>query len=182
MRSKKPAAVPQLPACPCTPQRPSPLGQRPVRAWQPVRCHGRLRGVMAACAVSWRPAWQHGTQPVTENPGIKPRHTTAGLKGSIAYCSAGCTGENSTQRAHLIPLPCSLYKSKIYIFILFMHIQYYSLCRLGSISLASRLKVQEKWRAQTRRGVVAPQRQGAFGMEVCFGIKMILKRAKFTRG
>jgi len=42
--------------------------------------------------------------------------------------------------------------------------------------------VYEKLRAQTRRGVVAPRRRVAFGMEVCFGIKMILKRAKFTRG
>jgi len=42
--------------------------------------------------------------------------------------------------------------------------------------------VYEKLRAQTRRGVVRCQRQIAFGMEVCFGIKMILKRAKFTRG
>jgi len=42
--------------------------------------------------------------------------------------------------------------------------------------------VYEKSRAQTRRGVVAPQSWVAFGMEVCFGIKMILKRAKFTRG
>jgi len=33
----------------------------------------------------------------------------------------------------------------------------------------------EKSRAQTRRGVVAPQRWVAFGMEVCFGIKMTLK-------
>jgi len=40
----------------------------------------------------------------------------------------------------------------------------------------------EKSRAQTRRGVVAPRKWVAFGMEVCFGIKMILKRAKFTRG
>jgi len=42
--------------------------------------------------------------------------------------------------------------------------------------------VYEKSRAQTRRGVVAPWRRVAFGMEVCFGIKMILKQAKFTRG
>jgi len=43
-------------------------------------------------------------------------------------------------------------------------------------------RVYEKWRAQTWGGVVAPRRRGAFGMEVCFGIKMILKRAKLTRG
>jgi len=42
--------------------------------------------------------------------------------------------------------------------------------------------VYETLRAQTQRGVVAPGRWVAFGMEVCFGIKMILKRAKFTRG
>jgi len=42
--------------------------------------------------------------------------------------------------------------------------------------------VYEKSRAQIRRGVVAPGRWVAFGMEVCFGIKIILKRAKFTRG
>jgi len=42
--------------------------------------------------------------------------------------------------------------------------------------------VYKKSRGQTRRGVVAPRRQVAFGMEVCFGVKMILKRAKFTRG
>jgi len=42
--------------------------------------------------------------------------------------------------------------------------------------------VDEKLIAQTRRGLVAPQRRVAFGMEVCFGIKMILKRAKFVRG
>jgi len=41
--------------------------------------------------------------------------------------------------------------------------------------------VYEKLRAQTWRGVVAPGRRVAFGMEVCFGIKIILKRAKFTR-
>jgi len=35
--------------------------------------------------------------------------------------------------------------------------------------------VYEKSRVQTRRGVVAPRRWVAFGMEVCFGIKMILK-------
>jgi len=35
--------------------------------------------------------------------------------------------------------------------------------------------VYKKSRAQTPRGVVAPQRWVAFGMEVCFGIKMILK-------
>jgi len=40
--------------------------------------------------------------------------------------------------------------------------------------------VYEKSRAQTRRGVVAPQRRVAFRMEVCFGIKMI--QVKFTRG
>jgi len=42
--------------------------------------------------------------------------------------------------------------------------------------------IYEKLRAQTRKGVVTPRRQAAFGMEVCFGIKMILKRAKFMRG
>jgi len=42
--------------------------------------------------------------------------------------------------------------------------------------------VYKKLRAQTGRGVVAPWRRVAFGMEVCFGIKMILKRAKFMRG
>ena len=42
--------------------------------------------------------------------------------------------------------------------------------------------VYKKSRMQTQRGVVAPQRRVAFGMEVCFGIKMILKQAKFTRG
>jgi len=42
--------------------------------------------------------------------------------------------------------------------------------------------VYEKSRAQTQRGVVAPRRRVAFGMEVCFGIIMILKWAKFTRG
>jgi len=42
--------------------------------------------------------------------------------------------------------------------------------------------VYEKSRAQTRRGVVAPWRWVAFRLEVCFGIKMILKRAKFTKG
>jgi len=36
-------------------------------------------------------------------------------------------------------------------------------------------RVYEKSGAQTRRGVVAPRRRGAFGMEVCFGIKMTLK-------
>jgi len=41
--------------------------------------------------------------------------------------------------------------------------------------------VYEKSRAQTRRGVVTPRRRVAFGMEVCFGIKMILKWAKFMR-
>jgi len=35
--------------------------------------------------------------------------------------------------------------------------------------------VYKKSRVQTQRGVVAPQRQVVFGMEVCFGIKMILK-------
>ena len=49
---------------------------------------------------------------VTENPGIKPRHSTVVLTGSILYGSAGCTGDNSTQRAHPMPLPCSLYRSK----------------------------------------------------------------------
>ena len=33
--------------------------------------------------------------------------------------------------------------------------------------------IHKKSRAKTRRGVVAPQRWLAFGMEVCFGIKMI---------
>jgi len=42
--------------------------------------------------------------------------------------------------------------------------------------------VYKKLRMQTQRGVVAPWRRVAFGMEVCFGIKMILKWAKFTRG
>jgi len=42
--------------------------------------------------------------------------------------------------------------------------------------------VYEKLRVQTRRGVVAPRRWVAFGMEVCFGIKIILKQAKFMRG
>jgi len=42
--------------------------------------------------------------------------------------------------------------------------------------------VYKKLRAQTRRGVVAPWRQVAFKMDVCFGIKMILKRAKFMKG
>jgi len=41
--------------------------------------------------------------------------------------------------------------------------------------------VYEKSRAQTQRGVIAPRRRVAFEMEVCFGIKMILKRATFTR-
>jgi len=36
--------------------------------------------------------------------------------------------------------------------------------------------VYEKLRALTRRGVVVPRRRVAFGMEVCFGIKMILKQ------
>ena len=35
--------------------------------------------------------------------------------------------------------------------------------------------VYGKSRAQTRGGVVAPRRRVALGMEVCFGIKMILK-------
>jgi len=35
--------------------------------------------------------------------------------------------------------------------------------------------VYKKSRAQTQRGVFAPRRQVAFGMEVCFDIKMILK-------
>jgi len=35
--------------------------------------------------------------------------------------------------------------------------------------------VYKKSRVQTQRGVVAPRRWVAFGMEVCFGIKMILK-------
>jgi len=34
--------------------------------------------------------------------------------------------------------------------------------------------VYKKSRAQTQREVVAPGRQVAFGMEVCFGIKLIL--------
>jgi len=42
--------------------------------------------------------------------------------------------------------------------------------------------VYEKLRAQTQRGVVAPRRWVAFRMEVCFGIKMILKSAKFMKG
>jgi len=42
--------------------------------------------------------------------------------------------------------------------------------------------IYKKSRAQTRRGVVAPQRWVDFGMEVCFGIKIVLKRAKFTKG
>jgi len=67
---------------------------------------------------------------VTENPGTKPRNTNVVLKDSILYCSAGCMGDNSTKRAYLIPFPCSLYRSKIHIFMLFMHIQYYSLWRL----------------------------------------------------
>jgi len=41
--------------------------------------------------------------------------------------------------------------------------------------------VYKKLRAQTQRGVVAPRRWAAVGMEVCFVIKMILKRAKFTK-
>jgi len=39
----------------------------------------------------------------------------------------------------------------------------------------------KKSRAQTQRRVVAPQRRIAFGMEVCFDIKMILKWAKFMK-
>jgi len=35
--------------------------------------------------------------------------------------------------------------------------------------------VYKKSRTQSHRGVVGPRRQVAFGMEVCFGIKMILK-------
>jgi len=35
--------------------------------------------------------------------------------------------------------------------------------------------VYKKSRMQTQRGVVAPRRWVAFGMEVCFGIKIILK-------
>ena len=58
-----------------------------------------------------------GTGSVTENPGIKPRRSTVVLTGSILYGSAGCTGDNSTQRAHPIPFPDSLYRSKIYVFI-----------------------------------------------------------------
>jgi len=42
--------------------------------------------------------------------------------------------------------------------------------------------VYKKLRAQTQRGVVAPRRWVVFGMEVCFGIKMTLKREKFMRG
>jgi len=42
--------------------------------------------------------------------------------------------------------------------------------------------VYEKLREQTQRGVVAPGRRVAFGMEVCFGVKMILKQAKFMKG
>jgi len=42
--------------------------------------------------------------------------------------------------------------------------------------------VYKKMRAQTQRGVVALRRWVAFGVEVCFGIKMILKRAKFMKG
>jgi len=42
--------------------------------------------------------------------------------------------------------------------------------------------VYKKSGAQTPRGVVAPWRRVALRMEVCFGIKIILKRAKFTRG
>jgi len=42
--------------------------------------------------------------------------------------------------------------------------------------------VYKKLRAQSQRGVAAPWRQVAFGMEMCFGIKMILKQAKFMKG
>jgi len=42
--------------------------------------------------------------------------------------------------------------------------------------------VYKKSRAQTHKGVVAPWRRVAFGMELCFGIKTTLKQAKFTRG
>jgi len=35
--------------------------------------------------------------------------------------------------------------------------------------------VHKKLRVHTQRGVVTPQRWVAFRMEVCFGIKMILK-------
>jgi len=42
--------------------------------------------------------------------------------------------------------------------------------------------VYKKSRTQTQRGVVAPRGWVAFGMEMCFGIKMTLKQAKFTRG
>jgi len=41
--------------------------------------------------------------------------------------------------------------------------------------------IYKKSRAQTQRGVVAPWRRIAFRMEVCFGIKMTLKQAKFTK-
>jgi len=42
--------------------------------------------------------------------------------------------------------------------------------------------VYKKSRVQTQRGGVAPRRRVAFGMEVYFGIKMILKQAKFMKG
>jgi len=42
--------------------------------------------------------------------------------------------------------------------------------------------IYKKSRTQTERGVITPRRWVAFGMEVCFGIKMILKQAKFTKG
>jgi len=51
-------------------------------------------------------------ETVTENPGRKRRNTNVVLKGSILYCSAGCTGDNSTKRAYPIPFSCSLYRSK----------------------------------------------------------------------
>jgi len=35
--------------------------------------------------------------------------------------------------------------------------------------------VYKKSRGRTQRGVAAPRRWVAFGMEVCFGIKMTLK-------
>jgi len=35
--------------------------------------------------------------------------------------------------------------------------------------------VYKKSRVQTQRGVVTPRRRVAFGMEVCFGIKMTSK-------
>jgi len=42
--------------------------------------------------------------------------------------------------------------------------------------------VYKKSRVQTHRGVVALRRRVTFGMEVCFGIKMTLKRARFMEG